>query len=127
MAVEVDYWSRSYGKSRSDGVGNDEVRGKTDIERTTVYYIDKRKLLWFGHVKRMLMDRWAKTALDWIPPGRQERERPRRRWTQGIEGAVTARNLQEREWQERKPRGLGAKKRRQPMNNFALCTYNRDL
>jgi hypothetical protein len=43
----------------------------------------------------MNTDRRPKKALDWIPPGRQQRGRPGRRRTQGIEEAMTAGDLQE--------------------------------
>jgi hypothetical protein len=52
--------------------------------------IEMGQLIWFGHVKRMNMDRWPKRILNWIPSGRQKRGRPRRRWTKGTEEAMTA-------------------------------------
>jgi hypothetical protein len=43
-------------------------------------------------MKLMNTDRMAKTALDWIPLGRQKWGRPRCRWSQGIQEAMMARN-----------------------------------
>jgi hypothetical protein len=34
LVVEMDYWQRSYGKSRLYRATNDKIREKMDIERT---------------------------------------------------------------------------------------------
>jgi hypothetical protein len=52
LAAEMDYWQRSYRKSRSDRIWNDEIHEKKkDIERTIMEDIEMKQLIWFGHMK----------------------------------------------------------------------------
>jgi hypothetical protein len=85
-----------------------------DTERIIMDDTELRQSIWFGHTKQMNTDSWPKTALDWIPPGRQKQGRLRCRWTQGIEQTTTARNLQDDEWQDRNTWRMEVKKQRQP-------------
>jgi hypothetical protein len=52
------------------------VKGKLDI--TDI--IEKKRLEWYGHVKRMPEDRIPKLIVEWIPEERRKRGRPRRTW-----------------------------------------------
>jgi hypothetical protein len=52
------------------------VKGKPDIINT----IEKKCLQWYGHVKRMPVDRILKLIVEWIPEERRNKGRPRKTW-----------------------------------------------
>jgi hypothetical protein len=60
------------------------VKGKPDI----IDIIEKKRLQWYGHVKRM-------------PEERRKRGRPRKTWMEGVQAATTARNLKQDQWRNR--------------------------
>ena len=63
------------------------VKGKPDI-------IEKKRLQWYGHVKRMPEDRIPKLIMEWVPLERRKRGRPRKTWMEGVQAAMTTRNLE---------------------------------
>jgi IS5 family transposase len=85
------------------------VKGKPDI----IDIIKKKKLQWYGHVKRMLEERIPKLIMEWIPEERRKRGRPRKTWTEGIQAAMTARNLEQDQWRHREEWRLVSGRRRQ--------------
>jgi hypothetical protein len=70
------------------------VKGKPDI----IDIIEKKRLQWHGHVKRMPEERIPKLILEWVPGGRRKRGRPRKTWMDGVQAAMTARNLEQNQW-----------------------------
>jgi len=62
------------------------VKGKPDI-------IEKKRLQWYGHVKRMPEDRIPKLIMQWTPMERRKRGHPRKTWIEGVQAAMT-RNLE---------------------------------
>jgi IS5 family transposase len=52
------------------------VKEKPDI----IDIIEKKRLQWYGHVKRMQEERLPKLIMEWIPGERRKRERPRKTW-----------------------------------------------
>ena len=52
------------------------VKGKPDI-------IERKRLQWYGHVKRMPEEKIPKLIMEWIPPERRKRGRPRKTWMDG--------------------------------------------
>jgi hypothetical protein len=46
------------------------VKEKPDI----IDIIEKEKLQWYGHVKRMPLERIPKLIMEWIPEGRRKRD-----------------------------------------------------
>ncbi len=54
-------------------------------------FIGKGRLRWYGHVKRMEEDRFARKFLEWIPEGTRPVGRPRKRWIKGVAEAVEER------------------------------------
>ena len=66
------------------------VKWKQDI--TDI--IEKKKLQWYGHVKRMAKDRIPKLIMEWIPTERRKRGHPRKTWTEGVQAAKATRNLE---------------------------------
>jgi len=73
------------------------VKGKPDI----IDIIQKKRLQWYGHVKRMSEERIPKLIMDWIPREGRERGRPRKTWMEGVQGAMTTRNLEPDQWRNR--------------------------
>ena len=52
------------------------VKGKPNI----IDIIEKKRLQWCGHVKRMPEERIPKLITEWIPLERRKRECPRKTW-----------------------------------------------
>jgi hypothetical protein len=59
------------------------VKGKPNI-------IEKKRLQWYGHVKRMAEERIPKLIMEWIPLERRKRGHPRKTWI-GVQAAMTTR------------------------------------
>lgn len=112
-AMEMDFWRRSAGKSRLDKVRNDEIRRIMEIRSSIVEEIERKQLIWFGHVNRMPEERWPKKILTWIPPEKRKRGRPRTSWRGGIDEAMSARGLEEELCLDRGEWKLGTERRRQ--------------
>ena len=66
------------------------MKGKPDI----IDIIELKRLQWCGHVKRMPEERISKLIMDWIPWERRKRGRPRKTWMEGVQAAMTTRNLE---------------------------------
>jgi len=49
----MDFWRRSAGKSRLEKIANDKIREIMKLETTIVEDIQRRQLIWYGHVERM--------------------------------------------------------------------------
>ena len=56
------------------------AKGKPGI----IDVIEKKRLQWYGHVRRMPEERILKLIMDWIPRERRKRERPRKTWMEGV-------------------------------------------
>jgi len=52
------------------------VKGQPDI--TDI--IERKRLQWYGHVKRIPEERIPKLIMEWIPLERRKRGRPRKTW-----------------------------------------------
>jgi len=85
------------------------VKGKPDI----IDVIEKKRLQWYGHVKRMPEERISKLVMDWIPRERRKRGRPRKTWMERVQAAITRRNLEPDQWRNRKEWRLVSGRRRQ--------------
>ena len=65
------------------------VKGKRNI----VDIIEEKGLHWYGHVKRMAEERIPKLIMNWIPRERRKRGHPRKMSLEGVQAAMTTRNL----------------------------------
>jgi hypothetical protein len=96
----MDVLRRSVRKSRMDRIKNEHmkeitgVKGKLDI--TDI--IEKKRLQWYDHIKRMPEERKPKLIVKWIPEGRRKRGCPRKTWMEGVQAAMTTRNLEPDQW-----------------------------
>ena len=65
------------------------MKGRPD----TIDIIEQKRLQWYGHVKRMPGERIPKLIMEWIPRERRKRGHPRKTCIEGVQAAVTTRNL----------------------------------
>jgi hypothetical protein len=85
------------------------VKGKPDI----IDIIEKKILQWYSHVKRIPEDRISKLIMEWIPEGRRKSVRPRKRWIEGVQTAMTTRNVETDQWKNREEWRLASGRWRQ--------------
>ena len=92
------------------------VKGKPDI----IYITEQKRLQWYGHVKRMPEVRTSKLIMDimnLIPRERRKGGRPRKTWMEGVQAAMTTRNLEPDQWRNREEWRLVSGRRRQLFKN----------
>ena len=103
VSTEMDVLRRSARKSRMERTKNEHikeimgVKGKLDI----INIIQKKRLQWYGHVKRMPEERTLKLIMEWIPEKRKKRGHPRKTWMEGVQAAMTTINLEPDQWRNR--------------------------
>lgn len=56
LALEMDFWRRSAGISRMERVANIKIREIMHVQQTIINEIEKRQLVWYGHVERMSVE-----------------------------------------------------------------------
>jgi hypothetical protein len=66
------------------------VKGEPGI----IDIIEKKRLQSYGHLKRMPEERIPKLTIEWISEERRKRGRPRKTWMEGVQAAMTTRNLE---------------------------------
>ncbi|VEN47842.1 unnamed protein product [Callosobruchus maculatus] len=104
----------SCGISKLDHVRNDRIREIMNVESTILDTIERKRLLWFGHLQRMPSTRWPKRIWQWTPNQRRKRGRPPRCWKDDVMDSMAARGLNEGDWNDRSRWKLGSERRRQP-------------
>nr|CAH7720104.1 unnamed protein product [Callosobruchus chinensis] len=107
LAMEMGYWRRCCKLTLLDKVRNEQIRDRMSIATTIIDTIEAKKLRWYGHVCRMENSRWPKRILNWNPPERRRRGRPRTSWRDGLESAMRERDLNPGDWRDRKRWKLG--------------------
>ena len=113
LSIEMDVL-RSARKSRMERIKNEHtkeimgVKGKPDI----IDSIERKRLQWYGHVKRMPEERIPKLIMEWIPRERRKRGRSRKMWMEGVKAAMTTRNLETHQWRNREEWRLVSGRRR---------------
>ena len=58
----------------------DRIREMINVKHAVVDEIERREVIWFGDVKRMRGERLPKMIMEWLPPEKRKRGRPRRSW-----------------------------------------------
>ena len=71
------------GISLKDRVRRDEIRKRLNV-MPIVDQFTKRRLSWYGHIKRRKPEDMTRTVLDMEIPGKRRRGRPRIRWMDNI-------------------------------------------
>jgi hypothetical protein len=87
------------------------VKGKPDVIQVDI--IGKKRLQWYGHVKMMPEERIPKLFMGWIPEERRKGGHPRKTSIEGVQAAVTRRNLELNQWRNREEWCLVSGRRRQ--------------
>jgi hypothetical protein len=119
LSTEMDVIRRSARKSRRERIKNEHikeimgVKGKPDI----IDIIERKRLQWYGHVKRMQEERLPKLIMEWIAGERRKRGRPRKMWPGGVRAAMKTRYSEADQWLNRKEWCLGSGRRRQLSQN----------
>jgi hypothetical protein len=84
-----------------------------DTPDTILDEINRKQLIWYGHVERMDPTRLPKIMINWKPEGRKKQDRPRRTWKDGIYTATRERGLRMGEWNNRRQWNMEVGRRRQ--------------
>jgi hypothetical protein len=70
------------------------VKEKPDV----IDIIERKRLQWYGHVKRMQEERLLKLIMELIPGARRKRGRPRKTWMEVVRAAMKTRHLEADQW-----------------------------
>lgn len=100
LATEMMYWRRCCGLTRRDRVTNEEIRRRMGRKTDVLKYIETKRLVWYGHVRRA-ENRWINRVTEWSPIGRRKRGRPRRSWRDEVDESMHRRGLREGTWDDR--------------------------
>jgi hypothetical protein len=87
QAAEMRMLRLIRGVTRRDRLRNTQIRRDLGVP-SMLEDLEKKKLRWYGHVKRMDNNRHARRYLEWVPNGRRPVGRPRKRWTDGIKKSL---------------------------------------
>lgn len=85
-----------------------------NVQTDVIHEIQQKKLCWYEHVQRMENGEWMngerkpKRIMGWIPLDRRRRGRPKCTWEQGIQKAMSERNLHPADWNDKRRWRLGA-------------------
>lgn len=107
QAAEMKFLRTSVKKTRRDRIQNIKIREDLNVE-PLVQRIQKARLRWFGHVKRMGKERVARRELEREVKGKRSVGRPRRRWMDQIwkdireAGLDVAEVMEQEKWKDRK-------------------------
>ncbi|KAJ4438692.1 hypothetical protein ANN_14639 [Periplaneta americana] len=77
--AEMRFMRKTAGYSLLDHHRNVEILKKLKID-STVHYLQQYRLQWQTHAKRMDRSRWPRQILSYVPRGRRNLGRPRKRW-----------------------------------------------
>lgn len=112
QAGEMRFLRAIKGKTRRDRIRNENIREELSMESMREK-VEKIRLRWYGHVKRMSEERLPKRMEGLEMVGKRPRGRPRGRWRKGVREGVEKRGYgwqqveEEKWWEDRgKWRGL---------------------
>src|SRR5215510_14710780 len=118
LATEMDVLRRSARKSRMEKIKNERIKEIMGVKRKPdiIDIIEKKILQWYGHIKRTPEERIPKLIMEWITEERRKRGRPRKSWMEGVQAAMTSRNLEPDQWRNREEWRLVSGRQRQLIN-----------
>jgi hypothetical protein len=90
LLAEMDVLRKSARKSRIERIKNEHIKEIMGVKEKPdiIDIIEKKRLKWYGHVKRMQEERLQKLIMEWIPGERRKRGRPRKTWMEGVRAAM---------------------------------------
>ena len=74
-------------RTRADRITNEETKRRMETERRVIDYIEEKRLVWYGHVRRA-QNRLINKVTEWSPLGRRKRGRPRRSWRDEVDESM---------------------------------------
>ena len=87
---------------RKDKIRNTAIKQKMNVTKSLLDDIKTQQLKWYGHVQRMEEGRLPKKkVMEWSPPGRRKRSRPKAAWAEGNRGLMGEKGLMEEDWKDR--------------------------
>jgi len=110
VLLDFDFSSKKKKKSKIERIKNEHIKEimvakeKPDI----IDILERKRLQWYGHVKRMQEERLPKLIMGWIPGERRKSRRARKTWIEGVRAAMKTRHLEEDQWLNRKEWCLGS-------------------
>jgi hypothetical protein len=104
LATEMNVLRRSARKSRIERRKNEYIKELMGVKEKPdiTDIIERKRLQWYGHVKRMQEERLPKLIMEWIPGKRRKSGRPRKTWMEGVGAAMKTRHLEADQWLNRK-------------------------
>ncbi|KAJ4430052.1 hypothetical protein ANN_22260 [Periplaneta americana] len=87
--------------SQFNRVGMETAQAITAVYRSPSALLEVRFFICISLV-RMENERLLKTILKWVPNGRRRRGRPRDTWIKGVKNAMSQRELQDGDWEDRR-------------------------
>jgi hypothetical protein len=120
VSTEMDMLRRSTRKSRMERIKNEHIKEIIGVKakRDIIDIIERKRLQWYGHVKRMPEERIPKLIMEWIPWERRKRGHPRKTWMEGVQAVMTARNLEPDQWRNREEWHLVSGRWQQLLKNW---------
>lgn len=100
-ALEMDFWRRSARISRKDRIRNTEIRRIMEVEEESAVTIERKRLRWYGHVRRMGEERIPRIIQEWESKRRRGRGRPATTWIQNVHMSMERFGLVEEDVQDR--------------------------
>jgi hypothetical protein len=96
LSTEMVVLRRSARKSRLERIKNEHIKEIMGVKEKPdiIDIIERKKLQWYGHVKRMQEERLPKLIMVWIPEERRKRGRRRKTWMEGVRAAMKTRHLE---------------------------------
>ena len=81
LSTEMDVLRRSARKSRMERIPNEYIKEIMGLKEKldSIDNIERKRLQWYGHIKRMQDERLPKLIMEWIPGERRKRGRPRKK------------------------------------------------
>jgi hypothetical protein len=111
LSTEMDVLRRSARKSRMERIKNEHIKEIMGV-RGTADIIEKKRLQWCGHVKRMPEERIPQLIMEWILLERRKRGRSRKTWMEGLKVAMKTTNLEPAQWRNSEEWRLVSRRRR---------------
>jgi hypothetical protein len=108
----MDVLRRSARKPRIERIKNEHIKEIMGLKEKPgiIDIIEKKRLQGYGHVKRIPEERIPKLIVERIPWERRKRGCRRKTRMEGVQAAMTTRNLEPDQWRNREewdqPRGL---------------------
>lgn len=78
------------GVTRMDRMKSAAIREELNVE-LILKFVERQRLRWYGHLRRMEGNRFPARFYHWQPEGRRPVGRPKKRWREGVEAAVASR------------------------------------